>query len=415
MSNWSPETKKDLYSKIILFIISPIISLIYSFKRINTRSSYFIFFITSVLFGLAFTVELPNQGSGESYIDGQFYRANFESYVNRTELEFTEKFNRYISFDSNVKDFFFDTIAFYTSRVTDNYHIMFMIVAIIFSYFALKSLKFFTSEESFDNSIVSYILLYLFLSNQIFNINGLRFWTAAWIAVYCIFQIYKNKNNLYYLLALLTPFFHGSYIVFIVVLILARTLRKFDRFWIFMFFLSLVFSNLSLYLVQFFTETFNSYLPPFITRLAEQYTSAEEIASRKEWSGFGWIYIGFGYIKLAYLTGLLLLLFSKRKIINSHSATKDLFRFLIVWTTCFNFLLPIPSLGGRFLVLSYPLIAYIWLICFKDKYYQWYILLLPIAFFWELYSYTTRYLRVLDPTSLIFNPLYLIYNNVLNF
>ena len=352
MSNWSVETKKDLIGKLVLFLISPTLSVIYSFKRANTKSSYLIFFLTSVLFGLAFIAETPTLSA--SYIDSQGYRRQFERYTMLTDSYFLDRLNEYLSYNSKIKDFYYETITFFVSRVTDNYHFLFMVFAIVFSYFALKSFRFFTSEKSFDSSIVTYILTYLFLFNDIFNINGVRFWTASWIAIYCIFQIIKKENNKYYLLALLTPFVHGSFWLFIAILILHQVSKKFDRFWITMFLLSIVFSNFSLVLVQSFTNTFEAYLPSFILNLTKGYTDINYINSRSEWSGYGWIYVTFDYIKQAYLIGLFLIIMSKRKLVLANPTTKNMYYFFIIWVTCFNFLTAIPSLGGRFLVLSYP-------------------------------------------------------------
>lgn len=414
MSRWSIETRKDLLGKLILFPLSPLLATIYSFKRANTKSSYTIFFLTSILFGLAFIAELP--GLSESYIDSQSYRRRFEEYLTTTDNEFLYKLDLYLTFDSNIKDFYFDTIAFYVSRVSDNYHIMFMVFAIVFSYFSLRSFRFLTSETAFDSSVISYILAYFFLYNQIFNINGVRFWTAAWIAVYCIFNIIKKDNKKYYFLMFITPFVHGSYWVLIFVFVIANVSKRFNRFWIFMFLLSIIFSNFSLILVQVLTGTFESYLPKFLIRLTEVYTSQEVLTEKSEWSGYGWIYVSFDYLKQAYLTGIFFILFIQRKTILNNIASRQLFLFLVVYLTCFNFLLAIPSLGARFLVLAFPMIAYIWLVCFKEKkLYEWYIFLLPVAFFWDIITKLLLYSRVLDLHSLLLSPIFLFYSNIINY
>lgn len=406
MSTWLKEKRQDIAIKMVLFFVSPFLAFLYSLRRIKTKSSYFVFFLAAIFFGMSFTVS-----SGKDVVtggfDGQFYRADFEDYKYRTLGEFTDGFLGFISFDEGKKDYYFDTVAFYISRVTDNYHIMFMFFAIIFSYFSLKSLKFLTAEKNFDASIVSYILVYLFLFNQIFNINGVRFWTAAWIAVYSIFQIHKNANKKYVLLALLTPYIHGSYWIFLGVLLIAQLFKKFEKIWIILFFASFLISSIAVELAQYL----QAYLPTFLSKSVDAYTSVENL--EKSWSGFGWISIVFKKITLLYLTVIIILFIKNSEEIKKNLKTKNLYLFLLVWMTIFNFLLVIPSVGSRFIPLMYPVIAYIWLVIFKNYKYNLVIGFLPIVFFWSIQEQIFYYIQVLEPGFYLSSPFYLLYKYII--
>src|SRR5690606_5049315 len=217
-------------------LCSPFIAFLYSLRTIKTKSSYVVFFLFCVFFGLSFSVSAGKDEENKS--DGASYREKFELYKYVSDSEFYYRFNEYFTFEEGAKDYYFDTVAFYVSRVTDNYHIMFMVFAIVFAYFGLKSLRFLTSEPKFDASLSCLILVYLFMINQIFNINGVRFWTAAWIGVYCIFQIFRNNNKKYFLLALCTPFFHGAFWVYIVVITFAYFSKCTRKLWVVLFFIS---------------------------------------------------------------------------------------------------------------------------------------------------------------------------------
>lgn len=410
MNLWLKERKDDIAIKFILFLISPLFAFIFSVRRLNTKSSYIIFFLTAVFFGLAFSVDIERESIN---LDGAYYRLLFESYVNTTTLEFKNDFIQYLAFENNIPDFFTDTLAFYVSRFTDNYHIFFAFATIFFSYFSLKSLRFLTSEEKFNNSLYSLILVYLFLYNQIFNINGLRFWTAAWLAIYCIFQIFRNDNKKYFFLALLTPFIHGSYFLFIIILILGLIVRKYDKLWSFLFFLSFLFSSFALEFIDYFAQKFGELLPRFMASLINSYTSEENL--NQTWSGLGWIPLSFKYIVNFYLAYTMLLFIRHSTEIKLNAKTKDLYQFLLIWVTIFNFLIVVPSLGNRFLTLSYPLIAYIWLVIFKDKKYRAHLLLLPIVFFWEILVQLLLYARVLDVFFIFSSPFLLIYKYIITY
>lgn len=412
MRNWLYEKREDITGKIILFILSPTLSFFFSFIRVNTRSSYIVFFLTALFFGMSFTVD-SGKASGESGLDGQFYRGTFEDYSYISYNEFRDYFLNYITFNTTQKDFFFETIAFVSSRVTDNYHFLFMVIAAIFAYFCLKSFRFLTQEPNFNTSITSYCLAYFFLFNQLFNINGLRFWIPAWIAVYCIFQIHINKNNKYYLLALTTPFFHGSYTIFIAMLLIGAMVKKLHKLWVVLFYISLPFSSLGLELVSNIISKFESYLPAFAVSMADSYVFSDKFIENS--ADVGLISNLFQYLVSLYIILLVILLIRDSKNLLNNAKTKDLYSFLLVWFTTFNFLSSVPSLGGRFQVISFPIIAYLWLVNFKGKKYDIMIILLPFIFILETYKFFVYYNVVLDPFFYVSNPVSLMYKYLVSF
>src|SRR5690554_616720 len=404
MTTWPKENNTDKALKIILFLISPFIAFLYSLRTIKTQSSYVVFFLFCVFFGLSFSVSLGK--SEENRADGASYREKFELYKYVSDSEFYNRFNEYFTFEEGAKDYYFDTVAFYVSRVTDNYHIMFMVFAIVFAYFGLKSLRFLTSEPKFDASLSCLILVYLFMINQIFNINGVRFWTAAWIGVYCIFQIFRNDNKKYFLLALCTPFFHGAFWVYILVITFAYFSKWTRKVWVVLFFISFLVSNISVELVRGIIDS----LPPFIARMAQSYTDEGYIEERAAaGSGFYWVAEFFRFAVRVYINYLVWLFIKNSNRITANPKTKALFAFLLIWMTFVNFTMPIPSLGARFMYLAYPIIAYIWLVNFKGVKYQKVLHAMPFVFLFSFYTQFLLYKNVLDISFYFSSPFYLLY------
>ncbi|MGP5439704.1 EpsG family protein [Psychrobacter faecalis] len=404
MSGWNKENKKDAYIKCLLFLFSPFVAFLYSLRTVKKKSSYFIFYLTAVFFGLAFSLPSGRDGSGPSY-DGQAYRKWFDEMKYISFQDYFEDLQNYLTFNSLKRDFYFDTFAFYVSRITDNYHVMFMLAAVIFAYFTLKSLSFLTKEERFDNGVSSYILLYLFTYNQIFNINGMRFWTAAWIAVFCIFKLFRDKNNKYLILILITPFIHGSYWLFIGVVAVAYMLRRFDRLWVLLFLSSFFTSIFAAELLQYI----QSFLPSFLSNSIDVYTDPEYIEFRRSWSGIGFFKILIENSRLIYMNFVILLFIRHSNEIKINIKTKDLYLFLLIFVTVFNFLMTVPSLGGRYITLSYPVIAYIWLVSFKGRRYSWVLVLLPFFFIYQIYIQILKYTEVTTYDFYISSPFYLLY------
>ena len=149
--SFNAESSRNKGVKLLLFLISPFISLLYSIKTLNTRSSYIVLFLFCLCFGMAFTVESQYT---EYKGDGVFYRQVFESYQSITTKEYISDLKTYLEFNDGNADFYADTIAFIVSRFTSNYHYFFLLLAFIFAYFQIRSLTFFTSNPNYRFSIV---------------------------------------------------------------------------------------------------------------------------------------------------------------------------------------------------------------------------------------------------------------------
>lgn len=405
--NWEKENKQDVATKVILFLISPFFSLLYSFRTLNRKSSFWVIFGFCVFFGLAFTVGLDRfEGSG----DGITYRALFEQYKSVSVSEYMQTLSEYLEFDAGSKDFYADTVSFLVSRITGNYHILFMIYAIVFSYFQLKSLRFFV-QENCQKQITLYVfcLFALFTFNQIFNINGVRFWTAAWIAVYSVLQIFYNGNKRYLLLVAFTPFVHGSYFMFLVVVLLALFTSKFKKSWIILYVLSFVFSTIS---VEVFNMTMD-YLPDFMAGQAAAYLDEWTIAERENSVGTGFWIVGkaFGVMSRIYINVLILVLAINKKI-DYNEDSKKLLGFILILGSMANFTMPIPSVGGRFMCLLFPLIAVMFIHNMLEKKYNKLIYCFPVLYFFSFHQLFLNYLNVVSIGFFFSSPIVILINSL---
>ncbi|PZD76611.1 EpsG family protein [Mesonia sp. K7] len=409
MNSWQSEEKTDQAIKIILFLISPFIATFYALRNLKTRSSFLIFFLFAVFFGMSFTVDLGKNES--SSFDGASYREKFERYIYYyNETDFITSLDNFLYLNEGAKDYYFFSLSYFVSQITNNYHVLFMVIAIVFAFFALKSLKFLVLEKNFQTNFGGFVLLSLFMINDIFNINGVRFWTAAWVGVYCIFQIFRNNNKKYFLLAAITPFIHVAFWIFLVVMIGAYFSKKTSKPWIILFFISFLVSNISVELVRGLINI----LPPVLANMAEAYTDQGYLAEQQsKGSGFIWVTEIFRFLVKLYMNVMVALFIHHANTISANPKTKKLFSFLLIWMTFVNFTTPIPSLGGRFMVMAYPIIAYIWLVNFYGKKYQRLLYLMPFVFVMFFYVKVILYKGVTDLSFYVSSPVYLIYKHIL--
>lgn len=401
--SWAKETKKDFILKYLLFFFFPLLSALYALRRLNTKSSFVVLFMFGILLGGAFSVHTFE--STKTTLDSAWYRYIFENYKFITYSEYLVDVKRFLTGD--LKDFFFQTIAFGISRFTDNYHYLFFVVAIFFSFFSLCSVRFLIREPEFKFTVSSLILLYLFLKISIIEINGIRYWTAYWLAIYCTFKIFVDKNKAFYLLALATPFFHGTFWIFIFLLLVVESTRRFERIWIVLFLISFFVSSFAVELLLIVQQ----YLPSGLSRSIDSYTSAEIIASRKSWSGWGWIPKYFNLFVKIYINTLIVLFIKNASYIKEEIRSKDLYILILIWATVFNFFSAIPSLGSRNFYLLYPVVSYVWLVSFADKKYKTILYCALIVFSWDfIFDFVARLLLHINPKVFVTNPLITLYN-----
>lgn len=395
------EKRNDLRTKLILFLISPILGFIYSLKRIKTRSSFIIFFLFAICFGMCFTPE-----KYYSEIDGQYYQDFFLMNNDNTKEVFVDEFIEYISFNTGQKDYYIDTISFITSRLTDNYHVFFFFLSIIFSFFSLMTFKYFVKEEEFNNSYMCLILCYLFMYISIFNINGARFWTGYWIATYALFKIFRDYNYKFILLLPFAAFCHGTLWILMPIVFVAILTRRFYNMWIIIYILSFFMEQT----VFTYINNLNDYLPIFMQNLINSYTAEETILkATAEGTGF-WI-IGkiFKHIVNIFIFIMVVIIIKNKHNVIYDKRTKDIFTLMLIIMSFSNFTMTVPSLGTRFIVFSYPLIAYIWLLAInncKGKYSN-VLMILPICFFMNIYSTLRYYVGTLNIDFFISSPIYL--------
>lgn len=372
--------------RFLLFILNPFISGIYSLVNINKKNALKILYLWFVIFGIGFIAR--NEGFDSYRYVEEFYEQshslNWKNYV--AEIRY------YFTYEYNTKDIYTLTVNFIVSRFTDNYHWMFFIYAIIFGYFYTNSLKYLLPYYS--KNTFFYILLLLFcFSNPIFNINGVRFWTAAWIGVYALFKIFLDNKYWYYGLLMLTPLIHGAFVIWILVVFIAQFVPKVKQILIVLYVLSISVSiSSSIYELSY---NFN-FMPAYIENMIWNYTQSDYIAEREA------IVLPF-YARILnelpeiMMTILTFVIISRLKELKKDENFSRLFGVYLVVATIANFLTAIPSTGVRFQKMAIPILAFIWATHLdKLKKVNWVLYLVPLAFSYKILYWIRHMLSVTD-------------------
>ena len=395
---WKHENYKDQFLKWGLFLVSPILGLFYSFMNLKTRSSFVVIYAVGLLFGLCLTVEAAFGNADVTwYADSMRHRAEFEAMANQGFGEYQRDLVTYFT-GKGEKDIYAMTMYFLVSRFTSNYHIFFLCIAAIYGFFSIQSLRLLVSEKKFDNSLLCLILVYVFLSAQILEINGVRFYTGAWVAIFSLLQIFINKKRSYFLLLAITPLIHSGFFLFIAVVVTFYVVKRWPKLCYVSFFISFALSEL---FAQVLTANI-SILPDFIANSTEYYLETEN-ASR----GFFFDLFSFASRLFSNLIIVVLILTLRRQDMNEN--TKDMFLFTIFLAACSNFFMSVPIFGTRMKTIVYPFFAYIWLKYFYKTKRGNIMYLYPIVNFYFIFFLMPRtYIRLLEPSFFYSSPIYLI-------
>jgi len=396
---WKRENSNDLLAKWGLFLLSPVLGLFYSFLNLKTKSSFWVIYLVGLVFGLSLTVEAA-WGNADVlwYADSMRHRADFEAWVGYDINYYLFQLATYFT-GQGEKDIYAFTLEFLVSRFTNNYHVFFLVVAAIYGFFSIKSLKLFVAERKFDNSILCLIVVYIFLSAQILEINGVRFFTGGWIAVYSLLQIFINKKKRYFLLLALTPLVHNAFFLFLAIVFVFYVAKRWPTicfiFFIISFALSEVFAQI--------LSTNVSLLPEFMAKSTEYYLNAEN-ASR------GLLYSIFDVSRRVFINILVVVVIITAKFHESKTETKDMYLFVVILAAFSNFFMSVPIFGSRMQALMFPFLAYVWLVnIYKTKRGKIMYLYPVVSFYFIFFLMPRTYYRLLEPCFFYSSPIYLIF------
>lgn len=391
--------RSGMIGKTIIFLIYPFGGFLFALRDFKSKSSIVVIFLYFLLFGFAFTPEKEGLDSYR-YIE-RFNYTTFES-----SDDFVDIAADFFSFESeNTKDIYLFLSYYVVGLFTNNYHFLFLLFAFVFGFFYLKSFSILVTNRNITYTVAIIMLILWFgLSNPIFNINGVRFWTASWIAVFTMYQVFIRNNKLFLILALLTPLIHASYYLFILLLLVMLFTRKFEKFWIPVFYFSLLGLGTSFLS---FTDSIVDFLPPFLQKMVFLYTESDDALAKMAGIEKHIIIQIVEKLPSLFVMVLLFLIIKHRNILKINAVSRNLYQIILIWYSFVFFTINIPSVGGRFFAVGTPLIIYLWINSYivLSRYNRLIIYGLPIAYSYAIWSWLVKMSMVTEP-SFFFSPLY---------
>ena len=353
VKKYSANSIKEFFLLVVSFFLLPFSSLVMSLLLYKKKWSRHLFVLFCFYFGYTFII--PVTGG-----DSAFYNSVLVDYFN-SQISFKNFIEGLFTIETQQTDLYQPFVTWIVSRFTDDYHVLFAVFGLVFGIFYSKILWFIFDRISYKISGFAIILfLMLLLINPIWNINGVRMWTALEVYVYgvLLFFFKNKKKGIFYMI--LSVVFHISFFIPLVFFVLYLILPKNKGNFLFYLYVgSILLSNLPLN----FLNGIAGYFPDIIRFKLESYTDANFASNAKEDFESSSFFIRFAVFSLNF--SMILIVFFIRfyfiKKVRVDFTTLNFYHFIIfslIWTNIFSM---VPS-GGRFLSFSYIILIFFVLI-----------------------------------------------------
>lgn len=348
---------------LLLFLLFPIVALPVSlkyFKNINSRNWFWYFCVYS---GFVFIYQPEGEVLGTG-ADGGRYALDLIDMHNNIGTISDLFHSEYVT---TSLDYYQVLVTYIISRFTIDAHWLFLVFALVFGFFYSRNIWFVFDRLPGQIPLLYWILVfYYILISPIWNINGVRMWTALHIFVYGAMPYLMDNNRNKLVWCLLAVLVHFSFIIPVVILLLYIVVKTTHvKIYFLLYILSLCVHTIDLVFIRNIIEQIpllsskSSYLgDSYIEKISEAKFATHVILAQE-----------FSYWILQILIFFSFMLISKDKERNNKYIR--LYTFSLLIYSVANVLSAVPS-GSRFIVLSqmFMLPVILFLLLNNLKYYN---------------------------------------------
>lgn len=265
----------------VLFLISPLLALVISFRDIKSRRFYLAFLLMAVFMGLVLNID--GDGDLSRYLKYPSIWKNMEW-----------------SMVLNEKDYLFPVLSKLFSYITTNENCFGAFVFFIYTTLFLQSFKIVTACVSNQRSLWFFLSIFaLFLIAPYSRIFAMRFSLASLLYLWCILEIVIKNNKRFYWVLLLVPLMHYSFLMMIILPFLHLLLKK--RLTLCLIIFTISFFINSPRVSYYMNDLASIYLPQSTVNAVENYASEEGLEYMNDRDASG---AQFGNARRAVLMGI---------------------------------------------------------------------------------------------------------------
>tara|TARA_B110000211_G_C14089961_1_gene558490 strand:- start:84 stop:1385 length:1302 start_codon:yes stop_codon:yes gene_type:complete len=199
---------------LLLYLISPIMGLIYGIRTKNQKYVRWSIFIFVFIYGAV--LHPSHLGDGATH----FERLSYYSH-----LSFSQFWNDLISILSFIPtqftndDPYIHILSYVTTGIFNRPSLFFVGVAFVFAYFysgaIVMLLSYVNWKSKYNKFYFTFFLVFLLLWQNPGHMQSVRLGTAIWVVIYAIMAYHKTNKIKYVILLLLTPLVHFAFLIII--------------------------------------------------------------------------------------------------------------------------------------------------------------------------------------------------------
>lgn len=358
---WAKDPKEYIVVKLLFFLLWPFGAWLDALKNANSKTSYVIFFLFSILICWHFS----ETGLTQRYDDFMGIRDRFLfSYYSFEQI--SNDLTSYVKMsDDAPKDMYENILTWFVKALFgDNYHFFFLIASIPVAICQLNVMKYITGDKKFiSGSLLGFWILAMFiLPRDIVTVQNPRFATGFWVSVLCTINYFcgYGKKTFYFILIFLAPFFHSGLWVYIGLFLASVVIPSKTRTFEVLAFVSIPFMFFD---AGFLSHLNVSFLPDGLRFWAELQMNDDSYATfvlKEGKSGFYWITDGFNMLmRFAYIY-MTWEIIKKRESIVKNNEIKTFYHFYLIAFTFINLIQFVPIIGERYYWFTRVFCLFLW-------------------------------------------------------
>lgn len=216
----------------IMTVLFPFAGLVYSLYNWKKPWSKNVFWIVCIYLGLIMILitgdSLENTGR-----DTARYVMWFQQ-ISQSQASLWDIIGNYGQGKRSL-DLYQPILAWFVSRFTNNSHVLFAVYAFFYGFFYSRNVWYILDKHSASYSKITVIAIaLLFLVCPIWNIYGVRMWTAAQVFTFGLLPFLMEKDRSKLIWVILTPLFHFSFlyitVLSILFIVLSSRMKNIDRY-----------------------------------------------------------------------------------------------------------------------------------------------------------------------------------------
>lgn len=350
----------------LIFLIWPLGAVFYAFKNYRQKWGRNILWAFVTFYGYIFTIP-PN-----SNIDAGAYRDYFQD-IRQLHISFVEVLGSLYSsegIDGKVSyDIFQPLLSFLVAQFTDNYHIFYLFVGLVFGFFFSRNI--WLLIEKCNDRIklgAATIIILLFFIIPPWLIQSVRFNTASLIFIYGVLLFYFNKDKRGLWLSGLSILVHFSFIFPVLLLLFKQLLlRKNNYKWLFWAYVITI--PLSILSMEAFGDVASNILPDIFQAKIDAYTSEQMIQRVNESQAARSIFsIVYDYFRPFFMIIVAVILYKNHNKIKLHFPPSyyNFLCFIMFFSVVMNVVGFVPSVY-RFFKITFFLMAGFFLVFYQNS------------------------------------------------